>query len=277
VAARPNENDWTRTSGQTLQLEAQLAVVAGPIMLDDQLCTAGPARSAPAGGPAPARCWSAAVRRKVTEILGRLLPDALAPSAVCAAEGSARSLPSMDHCVPPRSAAERLARAGAGAPFVTGTLRCGSFSVFLQADAHRQDAVVTAGRDGPPGRPGRIRIGNEQEVVHGRDAKLPRDVGTYPVAPSSADSSFRQIHVPGGMFPASKMMILVSSSGPRRASGLRNGTKVRWGRLGQLTGAGLRFAARGNNAAATFSAARPGQLHGRGTGHHKSAWCTGSE
>jgi hypothetical protein len=63
-----------QASGQTLQLEAQLAgVAAALLMLTDQLCTAGPARSAPAGGPAPADV-SAAVARKVTEILAEMLP-----------------------------------------------------------------------------------------------------------------------------------------------------------------------------------------------------------
>ena len=48
-------------------------VAAALLMLTDQLCTAGPARSAPAGGPAPADV-SAAVARKVTEILAEMLP-----------------------------------------------------------------------------------------------------------------------------------------------------------------------------------------------------------
>jgi hypothetical protein len=72
--------DVDQASGQTLQLEAQLAgVAAALLMLTDQLCTAGPARSAPAGGsaaaggPAPADV-SAAVARKVTEILAEMLP-----------------------------------------------------------------------------------------------------------------------------------------------------------------------------------------------------------
>jgi hypothetical protein len=66
--------DVDQASGQTLQLEAQLAgVAAALLMLTDQLCTAGPARSAPAGGPAPADV-SAAVARKVTEILAEMRP-----------------------------------------------------------------------------------------------------------------------------------------------------------------------------------------------------------
>jgi hypothetical protein len=59
-------------SGQAMQLEAQLAgVAAALLMLADQLSTAGPARSAPAGGPAPADV-SATVARKVTEILAEI-------------------------------------------------------------------------------------------------------------------------------------------------------------------------------------------------------------
>ena len=71
--------DVDQVGGQTLQLEAQLAgVAAALLMLADQLSTPGPARSAHAGGPAPAEMSapadvSAAVARKVTEILAEML------------------------------------------------------------------------------------------------------------------------------------------------------------------------------------------------------------
>jgi len=65
--------DVDQASGQTLQLEAQLAgVAAALLMLTDQLCTAV-RPVCPAGGPAPADV-SAAVARKVTEILAEMLP-----------------------------------------------------------------------------------------------------------------------------------------------------------------------------------------------------------
>ena len=78
-AAGEARSDADRANGQTLQLETQLAgVAAALLMLADQLSTPGPARSAHAGGPAPAEMSapadvSAAVARKVTEILAEML------------------------------------------------------------------------------------------------------------------------------------------------------------------------------------------------------------
>ncbi len=85
-AASEAKTDVNQVSGQTLQLEAQLAgVAAALLMLAGQLCGSGTARPAPAG-PQPAQASqeaqqnqpyqaqdvSASVARKVTQLLAEL-------------------------------------------------------------------------------------------------------------------------------------------------------------------------------------------------------------
>jgi hypothetical protein len=73
LVADQAKSDVDQVSGQTRQLEAQLAGVAAALLtLANQLSAAGPARHAPAETSAPAEV-SAAVAREVTEILAEML------------------------------------------------------------------------------------------------------------------------------------------------------------------------------------------------------------